>query len=89
MLRYLDTTSLFDQLERAMHALRQTEIGEPGNAAVVTMQRIATLEKVRPVVSPNLHGDLRKSPAHAGDDRRQGARRTRSHLRGARAARHA
>ena len=62
MLRYLDTTALFDQLERAMHALRQTEIGEPGNAAVVTMQRIATLEKVRPVVSPNLHGDLRKSP---------------------------
>ena len=62
MLRYLDTTPLFNQLERAMHALRQTEIGEPGNAAVLTMQRIATLEKVRPVVSPNLHGDLRKSP---------------------------
>ncbi len=62
MLRYLDTTPLFDQLERAIHALRQTEIGEPGNGAVVTMQRIATLEKVRPVVSPNLHGDLRKSP---------------------------
>src|SRR5436190_21157835 len=56
MLRYVDTTTLFDQLERAMHALRQTEIGEPGNAAVLTMQRIATLEKVRPVVSPNLHG---------------------------------
>src|SRR5258705_423330 len=62
MLRYLDTTPLFDQLERAIHALRQTEIGEPGNAAVVTMQRIAILEKVRPVVAPNLHGDLRRSP---------------------------
>lgn len=61
MLRYLDTTPLSDQLERAIHALRQTEIGEPGNAAVVTMQRIAILEKVRPVVAPNLHGDLRRS----------------------------
>jgi hypothetical protein len=29
MLRYLDTTPLFDQLERAIHALRQTEIGDP------------------------------------------------------------
>jgi cyclic-di-GMP-binding protein len=65
MLRYLDTTPLFDQLERAIHALRQTEIGEPGNGAVVTMQRIAVLEKVRPVVAPNLHGDLRKSPRTA------------------------
>ncbi|HET7031767.1 MAG TPA: hypothetical protein VFJ48_01485, partial [Casimicrobiaceae bacterium] len=62
MLRYLDTTPLFDQLERAIHALRQTEIGEPGNGAVVTMQRIGVLEKIRPVVAPNLHGDLRRSP---------------------------
>ena len=62
MLRYLDTTLLFDQLERAIHALRQTEIGEPGNGAVVTMQRIGILERIRPVVAPNLHGDLRRSP---------------------------
>jgi hypothetical protein len=62
MLRYIDTTPLFDQLERAIHALRQTEIGEPGNGAVVTMQRIGVLEKIRPVVAPNLHGDLRRSP---------------------------
>ena len=65
MLRYLDTTPLFDQLERAIHALRQTEIGEPGNGAVVTMQRIGVLEKIRPVVAPNLHGDLRRSPRTA------------------------
>jgi hypothetical protein len=62
MLRYIDTTPLFNQLERAIHALRQTEIGEPGNGAVVTMQRIGVLEKIRPVVAPNLHGDLRRSP---------------------------
>jgi cyclic-di-GMP-binding protein len=65
MLRYLDTTPLFDQLERAIHALRQTEIGEPGNGAVVAMQRIGVLEKIRPVVAPNLHGDLRRSPRTA------------------------
>ena len=65
MLRYLDTTPLFDQLERAIHALRQTEIGEPGNGAVVAMQRIGVLEKIRPVVAPNLHGDLRRSPRSA------------------------
>jgi len=62
MIRYLDTTPLFDQLERAIHALRQTEIGEPGSGAVVTRQRIGVLEKIRPVVAPNLHGDLRRSP---------------------------
>ena len=65
MLRYLDTTPLSDQLERAIHALRQAEIGEPGAAAVVNRQRIAILEKVRPVVAPNLHGDLRRSPRTA------------------------
>jgi hypothetical protein len=65
MVRYFDTTPLSDQLERAIHALRQAEIGEPGNAAVVNNQRIAILEKVRPVVAPNLHGDLRRSPRTA------------------------
>ena len=34
-LHFLDTTPLADQLERAMHALRQTDIGEPGAAAAV------------------------------------------------------
>ena len=61
-LHFLDTTPLADQLERALHAIRQTDIGEPGAAAAVNMQRIAILEKVRPVVAPNLHGDLRRSP---------------------------
>jgi hypothetical protein len=61
-LHFLDTTPLADQLERAMHALRQTDLGEPGGAAAINLQRIAILEKVRPVVAPNLHGDLRRSP---------------------------
>lgn len=62
MIRYLDTTPLADQLERAVHALRQAEAGEPGAAAAVNRQRIAILERVRPVVAPNLHGELRRSP---------------------------
>jgi len=61
-LHFLDTTSLADQLERAIHALHQADIGEPGAAGVVNQQRIGILEKVRPVVAPNLHGDLRRSP---------------------------
>jgi len=65
VIRYLDTTPLFDQLERTIHALHQAEVGEPGSATLVNKQRIAILEKVRPVVVPNLHGDLRRSPRAA------------------------
>jgi hypothetical protein len=61
-LYFVDTTPLADQLERAMHALRQADIGEPGAAAALNQQRIGTLEKVRPVVAPNLYGDLRRAP---------------------------
>jgi hypothetical protein len=61
-LHFLDTTPLADQLERAIHALREADIGEPGEGGVVNQQRIGILEKVRPVVAPNLHGDLRRSP---------------------------
>jgi len=62
MIRYLDTTPLAEQLERATHALRQAEIGEPGTAAAVNHLRALILDKVRPVVAPNLHGELRRSP---------------------------
>ena len=61
-LHFLDTTLLADQLERAIHALRQADIGEPGAAAALNQQRIGILEKVRPVVAPNLYGDLRRAP---------------------------
>jgi len=59
---FLDTTPLADQLERSIHALRQADIGEPGTAAALSQQRIGVLEKVRPVVAPNLYGDLRRAP---------------------------
>jgi hypothetical protein len=61
-MHFLDTTPLADQLERAIHALRQADIGEPGAAAALSQQRIGVLEKVRPVVVPNLYGDLRRAP---------------------------
>jgi hypothetical protein len=61
-MHYLDTTPLADQLERAIHALRQADIGELGTAAALSQQRIGVLEKVRPVVAPNLYGDLRRAP---------------------------
>jgi hypothetical protein len=62
MLRYLDTTPLADQLERAIHALRQAEPTDQGPAAPINQQRVAILEKVRPAVSPNLNADLRRDP---------------------------
>ncbi len=62
MLRYLDTTPMADQLERAVHALRQAEATDQGPAAPINQQRVAILEKVRPAVSPNLNADLRRDP---------------------------
>ncbi len=62
MLRYLDTTPLAEQLERAIHALRQAEATDQGPAAPINQQRVAILEKVRPAVSPNLNADLRRDP---------------------------
>ena len=62
MLRYLDTTPMADQLERAIHALRQAEATDQGPAAPINQQRVAILEKVRPAVSPNLNADLRRDP---------------------------
>jgi hypothetical protein len=62
MLRYLDTTPMAEQLERAIHALRQAEATDQGPAAPINQQRVAILEKVRPAVSPNLNSDLRRDP---------------------------
>ena len=62
MLRYVDTTPVADQLERAIHALRQAGTTDQGPAAPINEQRIAILEKVRPAVSPNLNADLRRDP---------------------------
>ncbi len=62
MLRYLDTTALADQLERAIQALRQAEATDQGPAAPINQLRIAILERVRPAVAPNLNADLRRDP---------------------------
>jgi len=62
MLRYLDTTPLSDQLERAIAALRQAEGTDQGPAASINPLRVAILEKVRPAVSPNVNTDLRRDP---------------------------
>ncbi|MBK6335362.1 MAG: hypothetical protein IPG28_18820 [Betaproteobacteria bacterium] len=62
LLRYVDTTTLAEQLERTIQSLRQAETAEGSNLASVNQQRIAILEKVRPAVAPNLRTDLRRDP---------------------------
>ena len=62
MLRYLDTTPLADQLDRAVAALRQAEATDQGPAAPINQQRVAILERVRPAIAPNLNSDLRRDP---------------------------
>ncbi len=62
MMRYLDTTPLAEQLERAIHALRQAEATDQGPAALINQQRVSILERVRPAIAPNLHVDLRRDP---------------------------
>lgn len=60
MLRYLDTTPLSEQLERAIVALRQAENTDQGPAAPINQERIAILEKVSPSIAPNLNSELRR-----------------------------
>ena len=62
MLRYLDTSTLADQIDRAILALRQAENTDQGPAGPINQQRIAILEKVRPSVAPNVLTDLRRDP---------------------------
>jgi hypothetical protein len=62
MMRYLDTTPLAEQLERAIAALRQAQDTDVGPASAINQQRVTVLEKVRPAVAPNLDADLRRDP---------------------------
>ncbi len=62
MMRYLDTTPLSDQLERAIAALRQAEVTDQGPAGPINQLRVAILDKVSPSISPNLNADLRRDP---------------------------
>jgi hypothetical protein len=65
MLRYLDTSLLADQIDRATMALRQAENTDLGPAGPINQQRIAILDKVRPAVAPNVLTDLRRDPRTA------------------------
>ncbi len=62
VLRYVDTTPLAEQLERAVAALRNSEATDLGPAAPINQQRVAVLEKLRPAIAPNVNADLRKDP---------------------------
>ncbi len=62
ILRYLDTTLLADQLDRAIASLRQAEGTDQGPAASINPLRTAILEKVRPAVAPNVNMDFRRDP---------------------------
>ena len=62
MVRYVDTTPIFEQLEGAIVALRQAENTDQGPAAPINQQRIAILEKVSPSIAPNLNSELRRDP---------------------------
>jgi hypothetical protein len=65
MLRYLDTSLLAEQIDRATMALRQAENTDLGPAGPINQQRIAILDKVRPAVAPNVLTDLRRDPRTA------------------------
>src|SRR5437762_4248670 len=65
MLRYLDTTRVCDQLDRAVTALRRAESPERSGVLSINQRRIAILEKIRPSVAPNLNSNLRRDARNA------------------------
>lgn len=62
MLRYLDTTPMSDQLDRAVASLRQAEGTDRGPAASINPLRVAILDKMRPAIAPNVNADFRRDP---------------------------
>lgn len=62
MLRYLDTTLMADQLDRAVASLRQAEGTDQGPAASINPLRVAILERIRPAIAPNVNVDFRRDP---------------------------
>src|SRR5205814_7113172 len=65
MLRYLDTTPVCDQLDRAVTSLRRAESPERSGVLSINQRRIAILEKIRPSIAPNLNSNLRRDPRSA------------------------
>lgn len=61
-LRFLDTTPVAEQLERAIIALRRAADLDLTPQSVLNRQRVSILERMRPSVAPNLNADLRRDP---------------------------
>jgi hypothetical protein len=62
-LRYLDTTPLAEQLERATYSLRKAVAAEkPSPQPSLNVQRVAVLERLRPALAPSLNADMRRGP---------------------------
>src|SRR3984893_13826465 len=60
MLRYLDTTPLAEGMDRAVTALCDAEMTDQGPIAVINQQRLGVLRKIRPVLAPTFHTELRR-----------------------------
>ena len=65
MLRYLDTTPLCQQLDRAIAALRHADAPERASVPSINQRRVSILEKVRPALAPNLNNNVRRDPRSA------------------------
>jgi hypothetical protein len=62
MLRYLDTAPLTEQVDRAVAALCRSVAADPEGAGPVGRQRIAILERLRPVISPDAPATVPREP---------------------------
>ncbi|MDQ6618099.1 MAG: hypothetical protein M3Z31_00125 [Pseudomonadota bacterium] len=60
--RYLDTTPLAAQLDRAIVAIRRAGDLDTSAQASMNRQRISILERIRPSVAPSLLSDMRRDP---------------------------
>jgi hypothetical protein len=59
---YIDTTPVAQALENELAALREPAVADESFAGPVRLQRIATLEKIRPAIAPSRGANLRRHP---------------------------
>jgi hypothetical protein len=60
--RYLDTTPMAIEIEKALAALRRSAAGEGGGASSVHRQRITVLEKLRAMIAPDTTPTVSREP---------------------------